>query len=64
MKLNRLKKVRCNSHGFLSKCVQKKLDAKALEITQKPTIGNFDQDLVNNWYTNLKQHNKSIVLMK
>ena len=44
--------------------MQKKLDPKGLEVTHEPTIGNFDQDFVDNWYINLTQHNKSIVLMK
>ena len=35
---------------------------KGLEITLEPTIGNFDQEFVDNWYTNLKQF--SIILMK
>ena len=35
---------------------------KGLEPTLEPTIGNFDQDHVNNWYVNLKQF--SVVLMK
>ena len=44
--------------------MQKKLDPKGLEVTHEPTIGNFDQDFVYNLYINLKQHNKSIALMK
>ena len=57
--------MRCNSHRyFLSKCIQEKLDPKGLEMTHESTIGDFDQDFVDNWYTNLKQHNKAIALMK
>ena len=54
---------RYNSHrDFLSKCIQENLVPKGLEITVEPTIGNFDQEFVDNWYTNLKHF--SIVLMK
>ena len=57
--------MRYNSHiHLLSKGIQVKLDPKGLEITREPTIDNFDQDFVTNWNTNLKQHNKYIVLMK
>ena len=57
--------MRYNSHIYLlPKCIQVKLDPKGLETTREPTTDNFDQDIVDNWYTNLKQHNKYIVLMK
>ena len=57
--------MRYNSHIYLlPKCIQVKLDPKGLETTREPTIDNFDQDIVDDWYTNLKQHNKYIVLMK
>ena len=35
---------------------------KRLEVTIKLTIGNFHQEFVDNWFTNLKQF--SIVIMK
>ena len=56
--MNRLKEksARYISHrDFLSKCIQENLVPKRVEITLEPTIGNFDQEFVNNWYTNLKQ---------
>ena len=54
--------MRFNSHrDFLSKYIQEKLDPKGLETTHEPTIYSFDQDFVDNWYINLKQHRKSIV---
>ena len=65
IKLNRLKEKsgRYNLHrDFLSKCIQENPVLKGLEITLEPTIGNFDQEFIDNWYTNLKQF--SIVLMK
>ena len=57
------KSARFNSHrDFLSKCIQENLLPKRLEITLEPTIRNFDQEFVDNWYTNLKHF--SFVLMK
>ena len=41
---------------------QENLVPKGLNITLEPTIGNFDQDFIDNWYNNLKQF--STVLMK
>ena len=38
----------------MSKRIEKNLVLKGLEITLELTIGNFDQDFVDNWYTNLK----------
>ena len=38
----------------MSKCIEKNLVLKGLEITLELTIGKFDQDFVDNWYTNLK----------
>ena len=46
----------------MSKCIQENLVPKGLKITLESTIGNFDQEFVGNWYTNLKKF--SIVLMK
>lgn len=41
---------------------QENLVPKGLNITLEPTIGNFDQDFIDNWHNNLKQF--STVLMK
>ena len=60
-KLNHLhaKSARNKSHkDFLSRCIQEKLVPKGLE----PKIGNFDQELIDNWYSNLKD--LSLILMK
>ena len=35
---------------------------KGLELTLEPTIGNYDQKFVDNWYTKIEQ--LSIILMK
>ena len=65
IKLNRLKEksARYNSHSeLLSKYIQENLVPKGLETTLEPTIGKFDQEFVDNWYTNLNQ--VTVVLMK
>ena len=51
IKLNRLKEksARYNSHrDFLSKFIQENLVTKGQEITLEPTLGNFDQNFLNN----------------
>ena len=65
IKLNRLckKSARYNSHkDFLSHCIQVKLVPKGLELSLEPTIGNYDQECIDNWYSNLKDF--SFILMK
>ena len=65
IKLNRFRKksARYNSHkDFLSCCIQEKLVPKGLELSLKPTIGNYDKEFINNWYSNLKDF--SLILMK
>ena len=42
--------------------MQENFVSKGLETTLEPIMGNFDQEFVDNWYTDLKQF--SIVLMK
>ena len=64
VRLDRLydKKARYNSHiKFLSKCINEKVVPKGLCIQLEPTIGNFDQNFVNNWYQKLNKF--SIELM-
>ena len=46
----------------MSKFLQEDLVPRGIETKPEPTIGNFDQDFVDDWYTNLKQI--SIVLEK
>ena len=65
IKLNRLwaKLARYNSHkGFLFRCIQEKLAPKGLELTLKPTIGDYDEVFIDNWYFNLK--NLPLIIMK
>ena len=65
IKLNRLHKKSAwyNSHkDFLSRCIQEKLVPNGLELTLEPTIGNYDQEFINNWYSDLKDF--SLILMK
>ena len=33
-----------------------------VELSLKPTIGNYDQEFIDNWYSNLKEF--SFILMK
>ena len=64
IKLNRLKdkQVRFESHkDFLSRCINEGLVPKGLELMLEPTIGNHDQNFLDNWYSKLKQF--SLTLM-
>ena len=51
-----------HAHTHTHTWIQENLVPKGVEITLEPTIGNFDQEFVDNWCTILKQF--SIVLMK
>ena len=65
IKLNRLweKLARYNSHkGFLLRSIQEKLAPKGLELTLKPTIGDYDEVFIDNWYFNLK--NLPLIIMQ
>ena len=56
-KLNRLKEksARYVSHkDLISQSIKSKLVPNGLELTLEPTIGNYDQDFIDNWYSNLK----------
>ena len=50
IKLNLLRE----KSGFLSCCIQEKLVTKGLELGLEPTIGNYDQVVIDNWYSNLR----------
>ena len=65
LKLNRLKDkaVRYKSHkDFLSRCIAEELVPKGLKLELEPTIGNYDQEFVDTWYSKLKTF--SLTLMK
>ena len=65
LKLNRLKdKVTTyESHkDFLTRYTAEKLIPKGLNIELEPTIGNFDREFVDEWYSKLKGF--SLILMK
>ena len=65
LKLNRLKDkvTRYESQkGFLTRCIAEKLIPKDLKLQLEPTIGNFDQEFVDEWYSKLKGF--SLILMK
>ena len=56
IKLNRLREKSAwyNTHKyFLSLCIQEKLFLKGLELSLEPAIGSFDQEFIDNWYSNL-----------
>ena len=40
---------------FLSQCINNKLIPKSLELTIGPTIKNYDQGFIDNWYSKLKR---------
>ena len=59
----RAKSAQYNSYkDFLSRCIQEKLVPKSLELNLEPTIGNYDQEFIDNWYSNLKDF--SFILVK
>ena len=65
LKLNRLKDkvTRYESHkDFLTRYIAEKLIPKGLKLELEPTIGNFDQEFVDEWYSKLKGF--SLILMK
>ena len=65
LKLNRLKDkvTRYESRkDFLTRCIAEKLIPKGLKLELEPTIGNFDQEFVDEWYSTLKGF--SLILMK
>ena len=63
IKLNRLKGKDFESHkDFLTRCIAEKLIPKGLKLELEPTIGNFDQEFDDEWYSKLKGF--SLILMK
>ena len=38
----------------LSQCINSKLIPKGLELTLEPTVRNYDQGVIDNWYSKLK----------
>ena len=65
IELNRLKDKQAKfvSHKeFLTCCVAGELVPKGLEVVLEPTIGYYDQEFLDNWYS--KQKQSSLLLMK
>ena len=65
LKLNRLKDkvTRYESHkDFLTRCIAEKLITKSLKLELEPTIGNYDQEFVDERYSKLKGF--LLILMK
>ena len=55
------KQVRFESHKeFLLRCITNGLVPKGLEFTLETTIGNHDQNFLDNWYSKLKQFSLSL----
>ena len=49
------KVTRYESHkDFLTRWIAEKLIPKGLKLELKPTIGNFDQEFADEWYSKLK----------
>ena len=64
IKLNRLKEksARYTSHKeFLSQCIDNKLVPQGLSLTLEPTIGNYDQTFIDNWYSKLKDFSLNLM---
>ena len=64
LKLNRLKEkaARYESHkDFLSRCVAEKLVPKGLKLELEPTLGNHDQEFLDNWFSKLNEF--SLILL-
>ena len=59
----RAKSPQYNPHkNYLSRCIQETLVPKILEHNLEPTSGNYDQEFIDNWYSNLKDF--SLILVK
>ena len=64
IKLNRLhyRNTRFESHSdFLWQYIREKLIPKRLELMLEPTIGNHNQEFLDNWYSKLKQFSLSLM---
>ena len=62
--LNRLKEKSARytlDKGFLSRCINNKLVPKGLELILEPTIGNYDQSFIDNWYSKLKDFSLNVM---
>ena len=46
----------------LIRCIENKLIPKGLELLLEPTVGDYDQEFIDNWYSNLKEF--YFILMK
>ena len=46
---------------LLTRCVAEELVPKGLEATLEPTIGNHDQEYLDNWYSKQKQFALSLM---
>ena len=59
LKLNLLeeKSARCESHkDFVSRCIKDHLIPNSFKLELEPNIGNFDQEVIDNWFSKLKDY--------
>lgn len=64
LKLNRLKEkqARYESHkGFLTRCIAEKLVPKGLKLELEPTLGNHDQEFLDNWFSKLNEFSLNLM---
>ena len=63
-KLDRLhdKKERYSSHRqFLQKCLDNNIVPNGLRLDLEPTIGNHDEEFLQNWYSKLEEYSKNFM---
>ena len=64
LKFNRLKEkhARYESHNeFLTRCISEKLVPKGLKLKLEPTIGNHEQEFLDNWFSKLNEFSLSLM---
>ena len=54
----------CTHKEFLTCCVAEELVPKGLEVALEPTVGNHDQEFLDNWYSKEKQFSLSLMKEK
>ena len=46
---------------FFSRCIAEGLVPKGLKLELEPTIGNYDQEFVDTWYSKLKRFSQTLM---
>ena len=52
-----------NISKVFCQCIKSKLVAKGSELTFEPTVGNFDQEFIDNWYSSLKKFSVTLMVL-